>query len=45
VNPGELAHLLTPQALYAAFLSLRKDASAGVDPRFSQRDSADFHEP
>ena len=26
-----IAHLLTPQALYAAFLSLRKDASAGVD--------------
>ena len=26
-----IAHLLTPQALYEAFLSLRKDASAGVD--------------
>jgi RNA-directed DNA polymerase len=26
-----IAHLLTPQALYQAFLSLRKDASAGVD--------------
>lgn len=26
-----LAHLLTPQALYEAFGSLRKDASAGVD--------------
>lgn len=26
-----IAHLLTPQALYGAFLSLRKDASAGVD--------------
>jgi RNA-directed DNA polymerase len=26
-----IAHLLTPQALYKAFWSLRKDASAGVD--------------
>jgi retron-type reverse transcriptase len=26
-----IAHLLTPEALYEAFLSLRKDASAGVD--------------
>ncbi len=26
-----IAHLLTPQALYEAFQSLRKDASAGVD--------------
>ena len=26
-----IAHLLTPQALHEAFLSLRKDASAGVD--------------
>jgi group II intron reverse transcriptase/maturase len=26
-----IAHLLTPDALYAAFRSLRKDASAGVD--------------
>ena len=26
-----IAHLLTPQALYEALLSLRKDASAGVD--------------
>ena len=26
-----IAHLLTPQALYEAFMSLRKDASAGVD--------------
>ena len=26
-----LAHLLTPAALMAAFESLRKDASAGVD--------------
>src|SRR5215472_3893601 len=26
-----IAHLLTPQALYQAFLRLRKDASAGVD--------------
>jgi RNA-directed DNA polymerase len=26
-----IAHLLTPQALYQAFQSLRKDASAGVD--------------
>src|ERR1700744_421411 len=26
-----IAHLLTPAALYAAFTSLRKDASAGVD--------------
>jgi RNA-directed DNA polymerase len=26
-----IAHFLTPEALYEAFLSLRKDASAGVD--------------
>src|ERR1700691_6793477 len=26
-----IAHLITPEALYAAFGSLRKDASAGVD--------------
>src|SRR6201993_3474414 len=26
-----IAHLITPEALYAAFRSLRKDASAGVD--------------
>ena len=26
-----IAHLLTPEAMYAAFRSLRKDASAGVD--------------
>jgi hypothetical protein len=26
-----IAHLLTPEALYEAFLSLRRDASAGVD--------------
>ena len=26
-----IAHLLTPEAMYQAFLSLRKDASAGVD--------------
>ena len=26
-----IAHFLTPQALYEAFRSLRKDASAGVD--------------
>ena len=26
-----IAHFLTPQALYEAFLSLRKDAGAGVD--------------
>jgi RNA-directed DNA polymerase len=34
-DPGRkffsIAHLLTPQALYEAFRSLRKDASAGVD--------------
>jgi RNA-directed DNA polymerase len=34
-DPGRkffsIAHLLTPEALYEAFLSLRKDASAGVD--------------
>jgi RNA-directed DNA polymerase len=34
-DPGRkffsIAHFLTPQALYEAFLSLRKDASAGVD--------------
>jgi RNA-directed DNA polymerase len=34
-DPGRkffsIAHLLTPQAMYEAFLSLRKDASAGVD--------------
>ena len=28
---SSIAHLLTPQALYEAFRSLRKDASAGVD--------------
>jgi RNA-directed DNA polymerase len=32
-----IAHLLTPEALYEAFLSLRKDASAGVD-RVTYRD-------
>src|SRR5437879_1781386 len=26
-----IAHLITPEAMYAAFRSLRKDASAGVD--------------
>jgi group II intron reverse transcriptase/maturase len=26
-----IAHLITPEKMYAAFLSLRKDASAGVD--------------
>ena len=26
-----IAHLITPEALYAAFRGLRKDASAGVD--------------
>jgi RNA-directed DNA polymerase len=26
-----IAHLITPERIYAAFLSLRKDASAGVD--------------
>ena len=26
-----IAHLITPEALYAAFRSLRKEASAGVD--------------
>jgi|SRR5258707_9281335 len=26
-----IAHLITPEALYAAFGSLRKDASAGMD--------------
>ena len=26
-----IAHFLTPEALYEAFLSLRKNASAGVD--------------
>jgi len=26
-----IAHLITPERMYAAFLSLRKDASAGVD--------------
>ena len=26
-----IAHFLTPEALYEAFLSLRRDASAGVD--------------
>jgi RNA-directed DNA polymerase len=26
-----IAHLLTPEALYESFLSLRRDASAGVD--------------
>jgi RNA-directed DNA polymerase len=34
-DPGRkfcsIAHLLTPEALYEAFLSLRRDASAGVD--------------
>ena len=34
-DPGRkffsIAHFLTPEALYEAFLSLRKDASAGVD--------------
>jgi RNA-directed DNA polymerase len=34
-DPGRkffsIAHLLTPKALYEAFRSLRKDASAGVD--------------
>ena len=34
-DPGRkffsIAHLLTPQALYESFRSLRKDASAGVD--------------
>jgi len=34
-DPGRkffsIAHLLTPEALYEAFLSLRKDVSAGVD--------------
>jgi RNA-directed DNA polymerase len=25
------AHLITPEALYAAFVGLKKDASAGVD--------------
>ena len=26
-----IAHMITPEALYAAFRSLRKEASAGVD--------------
>src|SRR5712671_4244998 len=26
-----IAHLITPEKMYAAFLNLRKDASAGVD--------------
>ena len=34
-DPGRkfysIAHLLTPEALYEAFFSLRRDASAGVD--------------
>jgi RNA-directed DNA polymerase len=34
-DPGRkfysIAHFLTPEALYEAFLTLRKDASAGVD--------------
>jgi RNA-directed DNA polymerase len=34
-DPGRkfcsIAHLLTPEALYEAFLDLRRDASAGVD--------------
>jgi hypothetical protein len=26
-----IAHLITPEKMYAAFLSLRKEASAGID--------------
>jgi RNA-directed DNA polymerase len=40
-DPGRkffsIAHFLTPEALYEAFLSLRRDASAGVD-RVTYRD-------
>jgi hypothetical protein len=36
-----IAHLITPEALYAAFRSLRKEASAGVDGVPYQEDQPD----